>query len=532
LFEQGSASPWGVRIDDNGNGMNINDLEDTVLWLGRSISSTEEVKNLLDSGQMRELIGRFGIGLMSCFGVSSKMTISSAKKGAAPFQVEIGSIFDQIVPTQSKDDAIGTTIILSFHKGLEIVPKEIIDKYFWNVDYAKIKVGEDICSYEDLPTRSQAFERYSEFESAEKNYLLVPDPEEGNEFFFEKDLEFGKLFLWHFVEDVIAKEQVGEISVLSEGVFVCEQKAGELLPKPLEFLNGALDIWAGKLDLAASRENIVKNDKYEQISSIVSSTIEEIVGDLVRLSNTDRGDPFRYLLSNVYDRLDESEKSRFHNSVGDYEVPIFGKDPVPLKSCLERKTIYVYQPVGWHAKDAFKFNGEDYYNRRKDTQEISKYFLATQNEWVVEPRLFKERTVDEQMDDAFIVGYLRSNNMQVIDISKDFNAKSRIVSLPIAAKVRKIFGSGIKFVDFGDLMQETSLFAEDVLYLNMRSETVKELLSYLEREEDKASDVSRQLVKAFVLLHSMKINSVEDHLLRAIRATTQPGGQEDISFLE
>jgi hypothetical protein len=89
LLDPHTGRLWGVRVDDNGAGMSINDLEDTLLWLGRSISSKAEIQKLLSSRhEISPLIGVFGIGIMSCFGVAEKITIVSAKERAQAFEVD------------------------------------------------------------------------------------------------------------------------------------------------------------------------------------------------------------------------------------------------------------------------------------------------------------------------------------------------------------------------------------------------------------------------------------------------------------
>lgn len=176
--------------------MSINDFEDTVLWLGRSISTNDDVQKLIQERDPSNLIGVFGIGLMSCFGVAEKIIISSSKSGFQPFQVEIGNIFDEITPSQNDDAAIGTTIIIQFNKEQRLSAKAIVDKYFWNVPFAKLRIGTDVsASTTTLMSRSDAFGRYSRFEQIKKNVSLVPTG--GDEYFFQGELEGGHLYLWH-----------------------------------------------------------------------------------------------------------------------------------------------------------------------------------------------------------------------------------------------------------------------------------------------------------------------------------------------
>jgi hypothetical protein len=103
-----------------------------------------------------------------------------------------------------------------------------------------------------------------------------------------------------------------------------------------------------------------------------------------------------------------------------------------------------------------------------------------------------------------------------------------IRSLPVSPKVRRLVGFGVKFVDFGDAMEEVSLYAEDTLFLNMRSDVVRALIRYLEADCGPASE---HLARIFVLLHSEEFQAVEDYSAEVAELSVDDGSeQKKLSF--
>jgi hypothetical protein len=522
LFNKGDIIPWGIRVDDNGVGMSINDFEDTVLWLGRSISTDEGIAELLETGRMTNLIGVFGIGIMSCFGVAEEITISSSKKNSQPFRVMIKSVFDHILPSQDADNTLGSTIIVRFQKNIKLSLHAIMDKYFWNINSAVIRFGEDICTQDSAISRREAFERYGHFELLRHNVALVPSGKK--EFYFTQNFPDGQLFLWHDSNELVGREHIGDITVLSEGIYVCDTKSDKILPKCIAFVSGAIDIAASKIDLAASRENFIQNKKLDILKGEVSPLLGSVVRDLVVKSNEEEETDHlhRYLLSEIFVRLEPAEREMFYENITKYLVRISTSETISLHDCLEEDVIYLYQPAGRFVSPVCDFNGEAFFKQRNDLQEIARYSLEGQGFIVIEARILKEEEIifreeeaKEFKDDRLITGFLGYHGIEVIDISKDYAEESEIKSLPVSADVRKLVGSGVKFVDFGSQMEHPSLFALGTLYLNIRSQPVAELMRSLDLNV--GSSTAEHLTKMFVLLHSREFDALENYILESIK---------------
>jgi len=520
LYEDRAVRPWGVRIDDNGEGMSINDFEDTVLWLGRSISNSEQVTKLLEEGRLDRLIGVFGIGLMSCFGVSTEILIRSAKQGSQPFEVTIEKISDRLMPSQSTDQMIGTTIIVKFVPSYAFSAKSIVDKYFWNVASPTIRVGRDISKPAAPPPRHQCLPNYAHFNAIKKNISLSPIG--GAEFYFSSSFSKGTLFLWHDSEDVIASEYIGDMSILCSGIYVCEVKSDRILSKSIAALSGAIDIQSGEIDLSASRESVVQNNKFDLLRFEISQLVGSIVQKLVSDANTN-GDLCRYLLCELYRRSEPSERDSFFSALGDYRTKVFDNKTIPLKRCADHRSVYIYYPQGEYVRNAYKFNGEKYYKQRIDRQEIRRYALTSQGKLVIEARLLMQQQ-DKFKDDQLIIGFLKDKGIKVIDISKGTFEGKVIKSLPLSARAQSILGYEVNLIDFGNQMSQVSLSDEGKLYLNAKSPTVRRLLDAIDSCEQ--SDRLIPFVELFCKIHSREYEDMDEFLLELIERTASFDGDE------
>jgi hypothetical protein len=445
---------------------------------------------------------------MSCFGIASNIIIRSYKHQFQSFQVEIKSIFDQIVPTQDSDREIGTTIIIKF--GAAPIPtiKSIIAKYFWDMPLAQIAIGEDICSPDKIITRSEVFKSYSHFGRLQKNKVLTP--ENGTKYFFERNFDSGRLYLWHNGDELISEEHVGDISVLCAGIFVCDEKSDRLLPKCIAFLDGAIDVKTGQLDLAASRENFIKNEKFDVLRARIATHLGNIIASIVDGTKSEEGDSYKYLLREIFVRLEESEKELFFESIDAYGAITKGTETIELLRCREREVVYVYKPRGRFVGSIASFNGDQYYKKRNDRQEIAKLSLERRGYLVVEAQILKEEDEEEFTDYDMITAYLSHHDVDVIDISEEHVEESELRSLPVSARVRKRFGFGVKFVDFGKEMEQASWFVDDVLYLNVKAWMVSALMKEVEKGD---SFLLEAVCRAFSLLHSHKFEELEDYLM-------------------
>jgi hypothetical protein len=91
LYHEDAVSVLGLRVDDNGAGMSIGDFEDTLLWIGRSITEDHDLVARVEETTGRKLIARFGIGLLSCFKAAKRITVTSSKRDEVPFTATITS---------------------------------------------------------------------------------------------------------------------------------------------------------------------------------------------------------------------------------------------------------------------------------------------------------------------------------------------------------------------------------------------------------------------------------------------------------
>lgn len=284
----------------------------------------------------------------------------------------------------------------------------------------------------------------------------------------------------------------------------------------------------GELDLAASRENFIRNNKSDVVKLRINSKLGIIIQSLVLITKNDcelaAKNFYRFLLHELFVRLEDSEKELFFDSIGHYDAKKKNEETIELCDCLEQDVVYVYRPAGRFVIEAGEFNGDSYYKKRNDLQEISRYALERRGYLVIESRLLKEEGDGERefTDFDLMKGYFEHNEIEAVDISKTLPEESDLRSLPVSTKVRKKFGFGVKFVDFGDVMEETSLYSDGVLYLNMRSETVKAIIKFIDADNSSASDF---VGKAFQFLHSHNFEAIEGFLLEIAENSNPAGGK-------
>ncbi len=513
LFREGDELPWGVRVDDNGIGMSINDFEDTVLWLGRSISSSEDVKAILAARNAGNLIGVFGIGMMSCFGVAEEIIIRSAKENSQAFEVHIRTIFDNLTPHPSMDVQVGTSVIVSLKPDVRVSVFAILDKYFQNVTTAVIKYGEDVCQPSSLINREQVFVQYEHFESLKKNIALVPS--KATEFFFESGASFGGLYLWYDSDEPVGSEYIGDITVLCGGIFVCETKADKFLPKGWTMLSGAADISIGGVDLAASRENFVRNDKLEAVKEEIRSKFTDVIRTLVKAAEGSRSDLYRYLLCLIFSQLEFAEKAEFYQAVGSYQVRRFGAKVASLAECANEHVIYMYEPRGQFVESVCSFNDDNFYKERSDLKEFRRYSLERKGYTVLASRVLREDP--EFRDTTMMTGFLEHHGVEVISVLAGELDEAEVRSRPVSAAARRVLGQDVKFVDFGDAMDESSLFVGRNLYLNLRAPEVQDVLSFLENGRGEEAE---WIAQAFIKLHKYDLEGLERLLGRLMRSAS------------
>src|SRR3569623_612056 len=92
--------------------MSIGDFEDTLLWIGRSITEDRDLVARVEQATGRKLIARFGIGLLSCFKAAKKISVLSNKTGEVPFSANITSVLDEVRTEQALEKTVGTSFIL------------------------------------------------------------------------------------------------------------------------------------------------------------------------------------------------------------------------------------------------------------------------------------------------------------------------------------------------------------------------------------------------------------------------------------
>lgn len=319
---------YGIRIDDNGVGMNVVDIEETMLWIGRSIGKDKSISDEILKSHNKGLIASFGIGILTCFRVSEEIIIRSQKENSDAIELILNSISQTILPKKIDSDLSGTTVIVKidvnkysacirdvieamwFHfraidsnllqmKLFELGNDDwrarrgiiAIDTDFFpvcNINYRPDSLLElltiwleddDVDKYNVL--NEELLEYYDEADYRQKEIAFARlSSERALEEAISKILYFNKRIhskgwigeFWQLFFDnnsphetiEMLESGAGEIELLQDGIFITRLKSDEILPRGFGHVYATIDIFPGFLDLTVSREDVIRNTKFKR----------------------------------------------------------------------------------------------------------------------------------------------------------------------------------------------------------------------------------------------------------------------------
>lgn len=295
-----------IIIEDNGIGMNREDLISCLGTIARS-GTKQFMKNLKDSDKSNvELIGQFGVGFYSAFMVARKIEVLTKKAGEEQGYLWSSEGAGEFEITEAPKADAGTKITLYLNDDEDSAAfadewkvKSIIRKYSEFVSYGiyfhpgvkKNDKGEEEVQPEERLNKDQALWRQSEKEITEEQYKDfygvvghdANEPAAWNHSHAEGNLEFWSLLylpskapynIWN-------QEQQNGLKLYVKKVFIMDD-CKELLPPWLRFVRGVVD--SEDLPLNVSRE-ILQSNKI--ITTIRKHVIKKTLEMLKNLATTD-----------------------------------------------------------------------------------------------------------------------------------------------------------------------------------------------------------------------------------------------------
>ena len=270
-----------IAIEDNGIGMNREDLINNLGTIARS-GTKQFMNSLKDSDKSNvELIGQFGVGFYSAFMVAKKIEVLTRKAGETQGYLWSSEGTGEFEITEAPKEEVGTKITLylkeeedseSFADEWKI--KDVVQKYSEFVSYGiyfhgeakKNDKGELEVPEKERLNKEQALWRQSEKEITEEQYkefynVIAHDgaePFAWNHSHAEGSLEFWSLIYLPSKApfNIWSQEQSHGLKLYVKKVFIMDD-CKELLPPWLRFVHGVVD--SEDLPLNVSREILQSN---------------------------------------------------------------------------------------------------------------------------------------------------------------------------------------------------------------------------------------------------------------------------------
>jgi len=292
-----------IAISDNGTGLTRAEIDDYLSTIGQS-GNTDELRHRIreaDRGRTIDLIGQFGIGLLSAFIVAERVSMVTKAAGHEALRWEsLGGETYQVSPAQRAH--VGTTVTLHLRpehsRYLEAGRLRSIIRSYADFIGMPVYLGEEADPanavnapwHRDYPSpseRDQAYREFWERKFAEELSLRVFAVDEA--FTWDDVAEPGGqgrgrvrgvlAITDRHVPDVNAR---GTVDVYVKRMFIAAGNR-DVLPAWAKFLQGVLE--CDELTPNAARDNVVRNAALAAVQRALGSFI---VTELTELSRRDR----------------------------------------------------------------------------------------------------------------------------------------------------------------------------------------------------------------------------------------------------
>jgi hypothetical protein len=407
----------GIRIDDNGSGMDVAEVKDTLLWIGQSRNANESVKNLLkETG--KNLIANFGVGLLSCFRVAWNVIVRTQKGEAGrPFEVAIGGFGERINLSAVQPDVGGTSAFVFLKEEFRnLRADEILGYYCRMVSLAEIYL---------FTTRDE-----DEFQSTRRDLLAAV--ETGGTRIDSADLGEGSVAVegngYYCRINVPWKKEAAELlatdgtlEILNDGIFVCEERTIDWLPESLGYCSGFINFAAKAIDLPVARDAIVNNQKLEdKRNELIAHS--HILFEKVAVESQKKQfrDQVAIMFAYGYLKTPEKKRAQFLREVGRLHVQLFDGSSTTLegiaKSGVER--VYVCYKEGSWVNHLANMDGVALFYKKDEIAAMQAELAHKAGSTVIEAVRADKISggISKVREFDVIAPYLKMHNIQVIDL--------------------------------------------------------------------------------------------------------------------
>ena len=306
-----------LTIRDTGIGMDATDLEENLGTIAKS--GTEAFRNSVESSDIKDLIGQFGVGFYSAFMVAEKIEVLSKKHGSKNAYKWVSENADGFEIVDASKATTGTDIILHLRENTEDENYDIyldqntirglIKKYSNYIRYpikmlitkTKIKEGsdEENPEYEDYKDYSVLNSDKPIWKEDRKN--LTDDDYinfyQESHFGFDKPLSWIDFNVEGLVEfksllyipekapfDYYSKDRKIGLELYSHGVKIMDA-CDEILDDAYSFVKGVVE--SDDLTLNISRETLQQNRQLRVISKQINKKINSHLKEMMEKNRED-----------------------------------------------------------------------------------------------------------------------------------------------------------------------------------------------------------------------------------------------------
>ncbi|OLE55021.1 MAG: hypothetical protein AUG51_05140 [Acidobacteria bacterium 13_1_20CM_3_53_8] len=484
-YDYEQDKPRAFRIDDNGIGMDLTDVQDTVVWIGNTISSKPDIVTLLQQTLGKNLIATFGIGLLSCFKSSGSITIRSHKENETPLQFELTSVTDNIKLEKSSDDTIGTTAIvkLSENKIEEFKSEEAIAYYFRKVEQVELK---ELWLEWDPDLLELSRDDISKIALTEGWNIEPKDYYQPYEHVVEFELygdDFSG-FIWlpkSDMQSVVNFE--GSVDILNEGIFVTNEPIIDWLPEHMSFCEAVFNFSSNSISLPAGRDRVIKDEKFRAKKRFIMDKsfgfIDKLVNQTHRKEIEER-DFAALVLTYMYSNAEASLRERILKRLDDYKARRYKREErLSLKQLLDYEKVYIQYTQGRVVSELTDLDGKKLYHKEDDFVELQAAMLAQEDSIVISAtRHDAEQAI---LEAALIKAYLASFNNEIIDLTTTNILEGKQRSKPVPNIVRQEVGPVIKFVEVTGLPSKKAWKVGNEVWINLANPSMKGVYKELQQ---------------------------------------------------
>jgi len=255
-----------ISFEDNGVGMNFEDASQYFSKKGSSFYVSKDFKEILE-GKKFDPISKFGIGVLSGFTIGKKMIVETKKENCAPCRFTITDLAEGWTYEEGSRQKPGTKITLFLNEeGKEIDFLNSLGHYAKNV------------SIPILVKKSETEEKQQFLQKWDYNIPEVLEEiskDVGERFFQSKPkltltINTSDLEATYHVFEAIYLRSHKNCFLLNHGIYVGNF---ELFPSTRPIWIALINIKSDIADLTVSREDFVKNKRFESFLDTVHDTL-------------------------------------------------------------------------------------------------------------------------------------------------------------------------------------------------------------------------------------------------------------------